>query len=54
MTAEFADNEEVIASIPMKRMGKPEEVAELIAFLASDSSAYITGQVINIDGGMDI
>ncbi|MGN0701821.1 MAG: 3-oxoacyl-[acyl-carrier-protein] reductase [Lentihominibacter sp.] len=54
MTAEFADNEEVIASIPMKRMGKPEEVAELIAFLASDSSSYITGQVINIDGGMDI
>ena len=54
MTAELADNEEVIASIPMKRMGKPEEVAELIAFLASDSSAYITGQVINIDGGMDI
>lgn len=54
MTAEFSDNEAVIETIPMKRMGKPEEVAELIAFLASEKSSYITGQVINIDGGMDI
>lgn len=54
MTAEFADNRDVLDTIPMKRMAEPSEVAELIAFLASDSSSYITGQVINIDGGMDI
>ncbi len=38
--------------VPMKRVGQPEEVAELIAFLASDRAAYITGQVISINGGM--
>ena len=38
--------------VPMKRVGQPAEVAELIAFLASDRAAYITGQVISINGGM--
>jgi 3-oxoacyl-[acyl-carrier protein] reductase len=38
--------------IPLKRGGTPEDVANLAVFLASDMSAYITGQVINIDGGM--
>ncbi|MDQ2962994.1 MAG: 3-oxoacyl-ACP reductase FabG [Pseudomonadota bacterium] len=38
--------------VPMKRVGQPAEVADLIAFLASDSAAYITGQVISINGGM--
>jgi 3-oxoacyl-[acyl-carrier protein] reductase len=38
--------------VPMKRVGQPDEVAELIAFLASDRAAYITGQVISINGGM--
>ncbi|MBL8403581.1 MAG: 3-oxoacyl-ACP reductase FabG [Dechloromonas sp.] len=38
--------------VPMKRAGKPEEVANLVAFLASDSAAYISGQVISINGGM--
>ena len=38
--------------VPMKRAGKPQEVAELVAFLASEHAAYITGQVISINGGM--
>lgn len=39
--------------IPMKEFGKPEDVAELVAFLAGDGSRYITGQVIGIDGGLE-
>lgn len=54
MTGKLSDNEKVLAGIPMKRMGKPEEVAELIAFLASDRASYITGEVIRIDGGIAI
>lgn len=38
--------------IPLKRMGTPEEVAKLAAFLASDAAAYITGEIIKIDGGL--
>jgi 3-oxoacyl-[acyl-carrier protein] reductase len=38
--------------VPMKRAGTPEEVAELVAFLASDRAAYISGQLISINGGM--
>jgi 3-oxoacyl-[acyl-carrier protein] reductase len=44
--------EKMIAGIPMKRMGKPEDIAEAALFLASDASSYITGQVLPIDGGM--
>ena len=43
---------EMLDSIPLNRFGNPDEVAELIVFLASDKAKYITGQVINIDGGM--
>ena len=42
----------VDSQIPLKRLGKPEDVAETAAFLASDKAAYITGQVICVDGGM--
>ena len=38
--------------VPMKRAGRPEEVAELVNFLASDAAAYISGQIISINGGM--
>ncbi|MEO0287599.1 MAG: SDR family oxidoreductase, partial [candidate division WOR-3 bacterium] len=41
-----------LEQIPLKRFGKPEEVAELISFLSSDKASYITGCVIQIDGGM--
>ena len=44
--------ENIHNQIPLKRMGKAKEVAELIYFLGSENSSYITGQVINIDGGM--
>uniref|UniRef100_A0A8J4M707 3-oxoacyl-ACP reductase FabG n=1 Tax=Acidicaldus sp. TaxID=1872105 RepID=A0A8J4M707_9PROT len=50
-TASFAAAE-IAALVPMKRRGKPEEVADLVAFLASDRAAYITGQTIAINGGM--
>ena len=44
--------EEVKKSIPLKKLGKAEDVAEVVAFLASESSDYVTGQVIQVDGGM--
>lgn len=44
--------EQILLNIPMKRIGKVEEVANTVAFLASDEASYITGQVINVDGGM--
>ena len=43
---------EWVEGIPMKRAGKPEDVAGLVAFLASDDARYLTGQTINIDGGL--
>ena len=53
MTAhEVAADNPLIAQIPLGRMGTPEEIAELAAFLAGPASDYITGQVIQIDGGL--
>ncbi len=42
---------ELVADIPMRRMGKPEEVGDLVAFLASDRSGYLTGTSVVLDGG---
>lgn len=44
--------EEIAKAIPLKRMGTPEDVANVVKFLASEDSSYITGQAIHIDGGM--
>jgi NAD(P)-dependent dehydrogenase (short-subunit alcohol dehydrogenase family) len=42
----------VVRDIPLKRLGQPREVASVIAFLMSDAAGYITGQIINVDGGV--
>ena len=44
--------EGINAQIPLKRMGTPREVARIVMFLSSEDSSYVTGQVINVDGGM--
>ena len=46
--------EAALASIPMKRAGEAEDIANTAAFLASDLASYITGEVIKVDGGMAI
>ena len=54
MGAKIEDNlrEEILSKVMMKRMGKPEEIAHAIAFVASDMASYMTGQIIRVDGGM--
>jgi acetoacetyl-CoA reductase len=44
--------EQIIASIPMGRLAKPDEIAAVVAFLASEEAGYITGANINVNGGM--
>ena len=46
------DADAIARLVPMKRAGRAEEVAELVGFLASDRAAYISGQIISINGGM--
>ena len=46
--------EQMIATVPLGRAGVPEDVAHAVAFLASEQAAYITGQVLSVDGGMAI
>ncbi len=54
MTDKLSDKvkEEYMKNIPLQRLGKPEDIANTVAFLASDMSSYITGQVLVVDGGM--
>ena len=42
----------LMKSIPLQRLGQPQEIANLVCSLASDEAAYITGQTLNVDGGM--
>jgi NAD(P)-dependent dehydrogenase (short-subunit alcohol dehydrogenase family) len=46
--------EKILAQIPLGRLGKPEEVARVVHFLAADASSYITGQIWGVNGGMDM
>jgi 3-oxoacyl-[acyl-carrier protein] reductase len=55
MTAKLSPEvrEKYAAQIPLGRLGQPEDVAKLVAFLASDDAKYITGQIIGVDGGLN-
>jgi 3-oxoacyl-[acyl-carrier protein] reductase len=54
MTKELDEShkETLLSVVPMGRLGKPEEIAEVVAFLASDGAAYVTGETIHVNGGM--
>jgi len=54
MTAGLPESvkEKMLTDIPLGRMGEAEDVANAVLFLASDQASYITGQVVNVDGGM--
>ena len=56
MTAKLSEKlkEESVAQIPARRVGQPQEVAQLVLFSASEAASYITGAVIPVDGGISM
>ncbi len=54
MTEVLSDSikEQMLAQIPLRRIGNPQDIADAVVFLASDKASYITGQVLTVDGGM--
>jgi 3-oxoacyl-[acyl-carrier protein] reductase len=54
MTEELSEEQKtaILQYVPLQRMGTPEDVADAVAFLAGDDSAYMTGQVLVVDGGL--
>jgi 3-oxoacyl-[acyl-carrier protein] reductase len=49
-----AAGDKIKNSIPVKRLGKPEDISNAVLFLASDESSYITGQCLKVDGGLTL
>ena len=54
MTADLPDEQRsrLLEGIPLARLGQPQDIAKAVAFLISDDAAYITGQVLHVNGGM--
>jgi 3-oxoacyl-[acyl-carrier protein] reductase len=54
MSAQWPEGKrrEIIAAIPLGRLGRPEDVAEAVLFLASESASFITGEILDVNGGM--
>jgi 3-oxoacyl-[acyl-carrier protein] reductase len=46
--------QDMVAKVPLGRLGRPDEIANVFAFLASDEASYINGAVISVDGGMTL
>ena len=56
MTQVLSDSvkEAAVSQIPLGHFGKPEDIAHMVTYLASEKAAYMTGQIISVDGGMAI
>ncbi|HEX4073543.1 MAG TPA: SDR family oxidoreductase, partial [Planctomycetaceae bacterium] len=54
LTVRNAAGNQLVKRIPARRLGKPEDVAHAVVFLASEEAAYITGQVLRVDGGLTL